>query len=117
LAVTPQTHGKDPIETSPSVGNSKGTAGVDPRSDSLSRAYRIIVRRAKAEEPSVFYLAVTNVFGLFCNASAKYAHMLTATAVRVERRGGDVEIASPPGLTASFELEPTTDLVPLLAKV
>ena len=44
-----------------------------PRSDSLSRAYRIIVRKTKAEEPSGFLFAVTHVFGLFCNASAKYA--------------------------------------------
>jgi hypothetical protein len=42
--------------------------------DSLSRAYRIIVRPTKAEEPSGFHFAVTHVLGLFCNASAKYAH-------------------------------------------
>jgi len=59
--------------TSPPFGSSTRTAGVDPRYDSLSRAYRIIVRPTKAEEPSGFHFPVTHVFGLFCNASAKYA--------------------------------------------
>jgi hypothetical protein len=34
------------------------------------------VRPTKAEEPSGFHFAVTHVFGLFCNASAKYAQAL-----------------------------------------
>lgn len=33
------------------------------------------MRTTKAEEPSGFHSAVTHVFGLFCNASAKYAHL------------------------------------------
>jgi hypothetical protein len=60
-----------------SILSSIELADVDPRYDSLSRAYRIIVRTTKAEEPSGFHFAVTHVPGLFCNASAKYAHLLT----------------------------------------
>jgi len=73
---TLRTHGRGPRRTSPPFGSSTRTAGVDPRYDSLSRAYRIIVRPTKAEEPSGFHFAVTHVFGLFCNASAKYAQGL-----------------------------------------
>jgi hypothetical protein len=57
-------------------GSSTEIADVDPRYDSLSRAYRIIVRKTKAEEPSGFHFAVTHVSGLLCNASAKYAQEL-----------------------------------------
>jgi hypothetical protein len=57
-------------------GSSTEIADVDPRYDSLSRAYRIIVSKTKAEEPSGFNYVVTHVSGLFCNASAKYAQEL-----------------------------------------
>src|SRR5260370_28391402 len=76
FAATLRTHGRDQKLTSPPFGSSTRTAGVDPRNDSLSRAYRIIVRKTNAEEPSGFRLAVTHVLGLFCNASAKYAQGL-----------------------------------------
>jgi hypothetical protein len=60
--------------TTPPFGRSTEPAGVDPRSDSLSKAYRIIVSPTKAEAPSGFRFAGTHVSGVFCNASAKYAH-------------------------------------------
>jgi hypothetical protein len=51
LAVTLRTRGKALRQTFLPFGSSIEIAGVDPRYDSLSRAYRIIVRKTKAQEP------------------------------------------------------------------
>ena len=75
--------------TSHPFGSSTETEGVDPRCDSLSRAYCIIVRKAKAQEQPGFQRAVTHVLGRFCNASAKYAQR-ECTGTSVTHWTGDI---------------------------
>jgi hypothetical protein len=64
-----------PLTSLPS-DNSIKTANVDPRYNSLSRAYTIVVRRPNGAYPLPSRFAVNHVSGLFRNASAKYAQGL-----------------------------------------
>jgi len=64
-----------PLTSLPS-DNSIKTANVDPRYNSLSRAYTIVVCHPNGACPLASRFAVNHVSGLFRNASAKYAQGL-----------------------------------------
>jgi hypothetical protein len=66
-------HGTGPLLTSPRFDNSIRIADVDPRSDSLSRAYNIVVCCLKLRSCRR-RSAVNHVSGLFCHGSARCAH-------------------------------------------